>query len=400
MTWCILLCATTVLLGQAADPRDQRIRLALSSPDPTAAQLESVHSDRITAALRSPDALWAFITSPEQMYLERRAAAFQSKGLVPVTWLPKIWRTMGELWREQRLHEFGLKPHPVSSMMWMPRPPAFPAERSILGHPWKVPAEPIEFPLTPKEREDAPWPWQVEQALIDLRAGLYPSTYAPLNRDAADAYLAAVLTMPCGTDEEAQWLIGAVQGSSHYKTPAVMAALRNIATNPGFPLAAVQVGSEYADATRLWNDPRSWDIGVAGLLDMLRRAPTAQARQNAAYSVRSLRESFVDGRTLRRPLPAAVMLEMSRLALDPSAGDAWTRLYAYAFSAIEAMDAPPFAADRRMDPASPEVARRLRDFASWLEGHRRELETLAAAQKPSLDAAERLLAGTTACAAK
>ena len=53
-----------------------------------------------------------------------------------------------------------------------------------------------------------------------------------------------------------------------------------------------------------------------------------------------------------------------------------------------------------MDPASPEVARRLRDFASWLEQHRGELEKLAAAQKPALDAAERLLAATTTCAAK
>ena len=109
--------------------------------------------------------------------------------------------------------------------------------------------------------------------------------------------------MPCGTDEEAQWLFAAAQGSSHYKTPAIMAALRNIATNPRFPLAAVQVGSSYADATRLWNDPRAWDIGAAGVLDMLRHAPTGQARQNAAYSVRSLRE-VVRGRQNAAPAAA------------------------------------------------------------------------------------------------
>jgi hypothetical protein len=334
------------------------------------------------------------------MYLERRAAAVQARGLLPVTWVPKVWRTMGELLREQRLHGFGLKTHPISSMMWRPGPPVVPAERSILGHPWTVPAVPIEFPLTPKEREDAPWPWQVAKALSDLQAGFYPRTYEPLDRGAADAYLAAVLTMPCGTDEEAQWLFSAVLGSSHYKTPAVMAALRNIATNPRFPLAAVQVGSSYADATRLWSDPRSWDIGAAGLLDMLRLAPTEQARQNAAYSVRALREGFVDGETLRRPVPAAVILELGRLAQDPATGDAWTRLYVYAFSAIEALDGPPFVVNRRMDPASPEVARRLKDFASWLEQHRGELEKLAAAQKPALDAADRLLAATTTCAAR
>src|SRR6478735_7323657 len=113
----ILLCATALLLAQAADPRDQRIRLAVSLAEVSAEQLAGVHSDRISAALRSPDALWAFIISPEPMYLERRAAAVQARGLVPVTWLPKIWRTIGELRREQQLHAFGLKPHPVSSMM-------------------------------------------------------------------------------------------------------------------------------------------------------------------------------------------------------------------------------------------------------------------------------------------
>ena len=65
---------------------------------------------------------------------------------------------------------------------------------------------------------------------------------------------------------------------------------------------------------------------------------------------------------------------MSRLALDPKAGDDWTRLYVYAFSVIEALDEKPFPADRRMDPASPDVQRRLRDFAAWLEPHRRDLE--------------------------
>src|SRR5439155_828973 len=84
-------------------------------------------------ALQAPDALWAFVTSPGPMYLERRAAATQAKGLVPVAWLPKIWQAVGELRREQRLHQFGLKPHPLSSIAWIPRgQPASPGPREIL----------------------------------------------------------------------------------------------------------------------------------------------------------------------------------------------------------------------------------------------------------------------------
>jgi hypothetical protein len=395
----VLWGAVTVLLWQAVEPRDQRIRLALATPEPTAEQLKAVNSARITAALQSPDALWAFVTAPEASYLERRAAAYQAKGLIPVTWLPKVWAAIGELRREEREHGFGLKPHPLSSLPWtLPRPRAQ-GVRQILGHSWTTPLQPLDHPLTPKEREEAPWPWQVREALRDLNAGLIPRTYAPLERAEADAYLSAVLAMPCGTDDEAQWLVEAAQGSSHYKTPAVMGALRNIATNPRLPIAAIHAGTTYADATRLWNDPRSWALGAAGLVDMLRSSPHVEARKAAAYAARSLREAFADGRTRRRLLPAAVILELGRLALDPAAGDEWSRLYTYAFSVVEALDDPPFKAERGMAPLSPEVARRLRDFAGWFEQHRRGLEELAAAQQPAIDEANEMLVQSATCRA-
>ena len=394
----ILWVAVTVLLWQAVEPRD-RTALALANSGPTAEELTAVHSARISAALQSPDALWAFVTAPEPNYLERRAAAYQAKGLIPVGWLPKIWAAIGELRREERVHRFGLKPNPLSSFAWTPSGGREAGPRRIFGHAWTPPAPPLEYPLTPKEREEAPWPWQVREALLDLNAGLFPSTYAPLERDKADAYLSAVLAMPCGTDEEAQRFVEAVQGSSHYKTPAVMGALRNIATNPRLPIAAIHAGTTYADATRLWNDPRSWALGAAGLVDILRNSPHVEARKTAAYSARSLREAFADGRTRRRPLPAAVILELGRLALDPAAGDEWTRLYAYAFSVVEALDDPPFKAERGMAPLSPDVTRRLRDFAGWFELDRRGLEALAAAQQPAIDEAKQTLDHSATCRA-
>jgi hypothetical protein len=395
----VLCGALTLLLWQASEPRGQRIRLALATPEPTAEQLKAVSSTRITAALQSADALWAFVTSPEASYLERRAAAYRAKGRVPVSWLPKVWAAIGELRREEREHGFGLKPPPLSSLAWTPSRPRARGDRQILGHSWTAPVEPLDYPLTPKEREEAPWPWQVREALRDLNAGLIPHTYAPLERAEADAYLSAVLAMPCGTDDEAQWFVEAAQGSSHYKTPAIMGALRNIATNPRLPIAAIHAGTTYADATRLWDDPRSWALGAAGLVDILRNSPHVEARKTTAYSARSLREAFADGRTRRRLLPAAVILELGRLALDPAAGDEWTRLYAYAFSVVEALDDPPFKAERGMAPLSPDVARRLRDFAGWFELHRRGLEELAAAQQPAIDEATEILAQSATCRA-
>ena len=178
----ILLCAAT-LLGQTGfvlpvqptPASEARRRLAMSMPDPGTIDLGAVHSGRITRALRSPDALWAFVTSPEPMYLERRAAAHQAKGLVPIAWLPKVWQAVAELRRQQ--DQFGLKPHPMNSMMWIPGDRSLPrVPRRILGHEWTPPAEPLEYPLTLKEREAAPWPWQVLEALNDLKSGFIPST--------------------------------------------------------------------------------------------------------------------------------------------------------------------------------------------------------------------------------
>jgi hypothetical protein len=393
-----LICAATLLFAQAPDTHDARMRLAAQDPRPNAEDLKALHTHTIARALQSPEALWAFVIRPGPMYLERRAAASQSKGLVPVAWLPRLWGAMGELRRERALHQFGLKPHPFSSAPWRALGSPFPiAPRSILGSPWTPPEQPVEFPLTPEEQEQAPWPWQVLEALQDVYGGLIPSTYQPLERRKADAYLAAVLTMPCGTDEEAGWLVEATQASSHYKTPAVMATLRNIAVNPGMPLAAAQVASTYADATRLWNDTQSWAIGAAGTLSILRTTPHREVRDNAAYGAQSLREMFVDGRERPRPLPSSVILEMSRRALDPATGSDWTRLYVYAFSVIEALDAPPFPAERRMDPSSPDVRRRLADFNRWYRANRADLQSLAASQKPALDEGERILSKTAKC---
>jgi hypothetical protein len=271
------------------------------NPPPTTEQLEALRTDRIRAALRSPDTLWSFVTSPEPMYLERRAAAIQGKGIIPVEWLPKVWRALGELRHEQRLHDFGLKPHPHSAAPYFgSRAPASP--HAILGHPWIPPAQPIDYPLTPQELELA-LAMAGHGRLRDLNAGLTPGTYAPLERAKADAYLAAVLTMPCDTDEEAQRLVEAVQGSSHYKTPAIMGVLRNIALNPAFTLASTHVSTTFADATRLWDDPRAWPIGSAGVLDILKSTPHEHARENTAYSTQSLRQAFADGTIASGSIP-------------------------------------------------------------------------------------------------
>ena len=397
MRWMFLAVAASLFSGQGQEERQQRMRLALASPEPRVEELMALRTARIDQALRSPERLWQFVTLPEPFYVERRAAAVQGRGSIPVEWVPRLWRAIGELRSEQQRHRWGLKSHPLSAAMNLPSSIEPERQRRIFGHGWSVPDRPIEYPLTREEREQAPWPWQVQVALGDLYSGLIPNTYAPLERDKAEAYLAAVLTMPCTTDEEAQWFVEATQSSSHFKTPAIMAALRNIGVNPALPGAAAQVSGMYADATRLWDDPRAYWIGYAGILNILRKTPHAVAREGAAYQAVHLREAFRDGAELRRPIPAAVILDMSRRGLTPDTGSEWKRLYTYVFSVVAALDEPPFQADRGMSPESPMVSQRLGEFRQWYEAQRSALEDLARQQQRELDEAERVLAGFEKC---
>ena len=379
--------------AQSKEHDAQRRQLALKTPEATSEGLLELRSPRITRALQSPESLYVFVTRPESFYRERRAAALQGKGLIPMSWMPRLWAAMRELQRGRTVQDWGLKPHPISSMSydfraWLPAPPPV---QTVLGHRWTAPRTPMDYPLTPDERENAPWPWQVEAALFDLYGGLVASTIAPLEREKSDAYLAAVAELPCTTDEEAQSLVTAAQYSSHRKTPAVMGALRNIALNPSFTLAPIHASTTFADATRLWDDSLSWAIGVAGTRDILRDSPHSRARDNAAYGLRSLRERFRWEGTARMPVPAAAILEAARLALDTTAGDNWHRLYVFAFSVVEAVDDPPFPAERNMDTQSPMVKQLLAEFGKWFESAKVGLTEMAASQSITIDAAGRAL---------
>jgi hypothetical protein len=370
-------------------PDSSRVRLALTATPPTTDELLAVHSNRIARALTSPESLLAFVTRPEPFYLERRAAAVQAKGLIPVSWAPRVWRLLADLQRFGQ--SWGMKPHPLYAMGREIETPDT-ATRIVLGTPWAPPRDPPDYPLTASERERAPWPWQAERAVFDLVEGVIPPPTA--GREEAEAYLTAVLSMPCATDDDAELFGRAAFASSRHTTPTVMGALRNIAVSQRFTPANIQVAGSFADAARRWSDVRAWSIGAAGLLDILRQAP-AQARAAGAYWIRSLREGPADTGG-RQPLPAAVVIEASRRALDSAEGNPWTRLYVYAFSVVEALDERPFEVERNLDPASPRVSELLGAFARWYDAHRVELEVLARAQQPDLLAAERMMT-TTKC---
>jgi hypothetical protein len=300
---------------------------------------------------------------------------------------------------EALVHNWRIRLHPLDSRPFYPPDDVPVGARRVLQHTWAPPALMVDYPLTRDELERAPWPWQAQQALADLNSALVPGSTRPgeRERDRAGAYLEAMLLLPCASDEDAKVFVEASQGSSHYKTATVLGALQNIALNPAMPFAAIHVSTTFADATRLWNDPAAWWLGYAGTVAILRSTPHREARENAAYWLRSLRVAYRNGREEPRPVPAAAILEAARLALDATPGDEWRRLYVYAFSIAEAVDNPPFPPERGMSPSSPQVRERLREFSVWYDANRAAFEALAREQAAGLADAQRALAAPSKC---
>ena len=204
-------------------------------------------------------------------------------------------------------------------------------------------------------------------------------------------WLQACLTLPCRTDAQAIAFVEACQGSSHWKSAAVLKRWREIALDRRFPGAALRASQALGGAVRLWDDPDSAAMGQAVTLDILATSPHREARHQAAYGVKDLGMRWRHSGEVRLPEPTACIVRLLDLAQDSHAGDAWTRLYVYGFSACEAMREAPFKVDRRMSPSSPEVEARLKTLAHWYRSHRGELKARVAAEQPALLKARGLL---------
>ncbi len=372
----------------ALSPRDRR-KLALEGSRAPGPDLATVAMPTLTAALVDPDRLWRLLIAPETPYLERRAAGVQGRAVFPLARLALLTAALAELRREESKHAWGLEPHPMSARPSFSRGAVVPGAArtaTVLGQPWTEPERRAEYPLTWEEENAAPWPWQVQQTLQQLFGALLP--HAPAE---AHAWLDACLALPWGTDEEASMFVEASRSSTHFKTPRVMARWRAIALSPKLPGAAALVAGEVGQATRLWDAPSSQAIGHAVTVDILTRSPHSAARDQAAYGLRHLTTRVSGGKEVPLSPPVTGILTALRLALDPRRGEVWNRLYTYGFSALEAMTAPPFAPDRRMDPNGPLPAARLADLERWLRTHRARLEIEAAREAPALQAARAAL---------
>jgi hypothetical protein len=115
------------------------------------------------------------------------------------------------------------------------------------------------------------------------------------------------------------------------------------------------------------------------MAEVIRESPVKEARSHAAYGIRYLRDTATV-HAPRAPEPLLAIVAAAARAADESAGEEWHRLYVYAYSAAEAMDAPPIEVKRSFDgprPQSPEAAERLEEFCKWFNENRDDLRQRA-----------------------
>src|ERR1700678_1420288 len=210
MRGCVLIAISLLTLASVqAQNRDRdRVELAMKNPacQPRVQTTCGADMQIVQAALKSPTALWAFITSPDTGYFERLAAASRAGKVIPATWIPKLLAAQNELLREDQLHGFGVQRYPLTEApryFGLPRDrvgTGIKTKRTILGHPFLVPEKWIDFPLTDEELKHSPWPFQVNAALAVLRAAIIRDG-DPKQNDAV------ILTFPCKDVETASLLV-------------------------------------------------------------------------------------------------------------------------------------------------------------------------------------------------
>ncbi len=380
MTAFVLACAALLYGAGRQGFRTHRI----GEPEP---DFSKYSTPALEEALTEPQRLWQFLISPETGYVERRAAALRGAVLLSPEFVPRLVYALRELRREERLHRWGLEPHPMEAApflfgtAWQ----SVERDRMVLEQRWRLPDKRMPYPKSLVDKRSAPWPWQVQQVLGDVFVWMASQRreIGPADEQQrwVDRWLAACMRMPIATDEEASAFVEATSNGwlQEYSMP-VMARWGLIALQPDMPEASVKVATNIAETARAWRDPRARAVAEIITAEIVRQGAIEETRARAAYGLRVLREKRAE-QDAPLPEPVLAISAAAEKAVDPREGDEWRRLYVYAYSVAAALDQPPIQIDRSFQgptPGSPEASDVLQRFEKWYDEHRPDLQARAA----------------------
>jgi hypothetical protein len=423
-----LLAAALAVLAAAASPAR-----TLAQPDaaPASDPTLTVNEAAVAAALRSPEALWRFVTAPETRWADRMAAAWRafpaekrkeleprrvytaagldvygtapapSRFLLPMRFFPRVVAAQRELEREKAVHRWGLRhltPPDSRAASNHDDPYTFTGERRrvVLGHVWMVPPGGAgDAPDTPAGERFGPWPPQV-QSVVDLLYLGFADTTRPAE------FFAAALTLPCRTPEDAESLFTETRkyaSAARTVTPEVVGAWRNAALNPAFPRMADWADSGFYPLGVTRTDEAFW-MGQALFVDLVAHVSDAEIPMLAIH-LDWLDTDTRPGWEVVRPAPpnAATYALARRVdALPPT-----VRPYERRAAALEVLEMADSAAASKLAPAmqSDSVAneRAFAEYRAWFLRNREVLARAAALQERPVEAARRSMARTRVCRA-
>lgn len=390
-----------------------------------------VDEARVAEALRSPEALWAFVTAPETRWADRMAAAWRAfpaekrmfpgavrtlreagldvygdapappRFLLPASFLPRLVAARRELARERAVHNWGLRrvlpPGSRAGSIGQPFPYRGERRRVVLGHVWMVPdSATADEPRSFQERRFGPWPSQVEGALDLLHGGL---------RDGArpDEYYAAVLNLPCDSAADAWSFVEETwtfASNARAVTPALVGVWRNIALNPAWPRVHGYVSHVLYSIGITRTDEAFW-MGQALMADMAERE-TEEDVHMLTIHLSSLDTDLRPGWDIRRPgtPDVAIWALARRVDALPRSVPPYQRREA-AKDVLEVADSAAAAAlPEAMQVDSAGNERAFAYYRAWFAANRAALAARAARQEPQVAAARAAMRRTRLCAAR
>jgi len=344
--------------------------------------------ERILTALANRDAavLWDYLTAPDTPHGERVAAALHWSKFLSLGELAKVRSALAELSKEADIHGFGLEQNPhdcsIAHLPSLAEMPDAERRRVIFGHVWMVPKRRDKYP---DDMSQAPWPMQATVALDRLHGWSINRLVA---LDNGTPWLDDAMTMPCNTDAQATEFVRRMGRAFVFMGPAHLRRWRDIALNPAFPGAGVEVADALAGGLLSCSGEKRL-LGRALYIELLQQRPLTRMTHDLGYYLYSLRTCGARNDPRRLPLPSPEVMAVAEIAIDRHVPEA--DRVAYAFAVCEVVDSPPFSSNRQLDRESKEPIL-LRKFEEWYEANKAEFARQAAAEAPLLrDARKKLL---------